>query len=190
MLDMPVVINIAVNLLLGAGLVLAVRRSPAMREGLFSWSLFLLIAFEAFAFTPIATYIFRFYPQWSMLYLFDPQIFPDLHHWIGWLSLLAIFLNFAAALCGYVIARIGVLSGQSYIWGAPLAIGTALIAYVGVVYGERVVFVGDYDAFWQGNAVLFVTQPPGWAGVVLYLGAAAMLIWTRNRFQNHDPSLL
>ncbi len=187
---MPVVINIAVNLLLGTGLALAVRRSPAMRESLFSWSLFLLIAFEALAFTPVATYVFRFYPQWSMLYWFDPQIFPDLHRWIGWLSLLAIVLNFAAALGAYLIARLGVLSGQFYLWAAPLVVGVVAIGYVGVVYGERVVFVGDYDAFWQGDAVLFVTAPPGWAGVALYLGAAALLIWTRARFQERDPSLL
>ena len=187
---MPVVINIAANLLFGAGLALVARRSPALRNTVYSWSFFFLLAFEAIAFTPVATYVFRFYPQWSMLYWFDPQIFPELERWIGLLSLLAIFLNFGAALCGYLIARAGILAGHIWIWTAPLATAISLIGYVSFAYGDRVVFIGDYDAFWQGNAVLLFGAAPGWAAVVLYVGAAAFLFWTRSRFGDRDPSLL
>ena len=45
-----------------------------------------LLAFQAIVVTPIATLLFRFYPQWSMFYWFDPQIFPELDAYTGMLS--------------------------------------------------------------------------------------------------------
>src|SRR6478672_9560650 len=102
---MPVLINLAVNVVLGASGVLALRKSPALRQGFLSWQLLLLTAFEALVFTPVATYLFRFYPQWSMLYLFDPQLYPDLERWLSVLSALIITLNFAALVGGYALAR-------------------------------------------------------------------------------------
>lgn len=187
---MPVVINIAANLLFGASLVLANRRSPALRQNVFSWSFFSLLAFEAMLFTPVATYVFRFYPQWSMLYWLDPQVFPAVERWIGWLSLAAVILNFAAAIGGYLLARLGVLASHVWMWAAPLVAATGLLVYAGITYGDRIAFVGDYDAFWQGNAVLMFEAPPGIAGVVLYAAAVALVVWTRHRFGDHDPSLI
>jgi hypothetical protein len=187
---MPVIVNICANLLFGAALVLAVRRSPAMRDAFLSWSLFFLIAFEAVVFTPVATFLFRFYPQWSMLYWFDPQIFPELDLWFGWLSALAVLLNFGAALLGYFLARLGVITGQAWLWSLPLAASAAAIAYVAFSFGERLVFIGDYDAFWQGNAQLMFSNLVGWIGVLCYIGTGAFVVWTHRRFHDHDPSLL
>jgi hypothetical protein len=187
---MPVVINIAANLLFGAGLALVARRSPALRQTVFSWPFFFLLAFEAVLFTPVATYVFRFYPQWSMLYWLDPQVFPALERWIGWLSMVAILLNFAAALGGYLAARLGIITNQVWMWSAPLVAATGLILYVGIAYWDRVAFVGDYDAFWQGNAVLMLMAPPGIAGMALYAAAIAFVAWTKRTFGDHDPRLL
>ncbi len=187
---MPVIVNLCANMVFGAALVLAVRRSPAMREGFVSWSLFFLVTFEAIVFTPVATFLFRFYPQWSMHYWFDPQIFPELDRWIGWLSALAVLLNFGAALLGYSLARLGVLTGRAWLWSLPLAVGSAVIAYVAFAAGDRLVFIGDYDAFWQGNAELMVTSAVGWVGIVCYAGTVAFVIWTYRRFRDHDPKLI
>jgi hypothetical protein len=141
-------------------------------------------------FTPVATFLFRFYPQWSMLYWFDPQIFPELHRWFGWLSALAVLLNFGAALLGYLLARLGVISGHAWLWSLPMVAAIAGIAYLAVGFGDRLVFIGDYDSFWQGNAQLAVTSPVGWVGIATYAGAALFVAWTHRRFGNRDPSFV
>ncbi|MBI3180267.1 MAG: hypothetical protein HYZ27_11440, partial [Deltaproteobacteria bacterium] len=132
---MPALINVAGNLVLGAAAVLAVRRSPALRQHPVSWSLLVLLAFEAVVVTPVTTYLFRFYPQWSMLYWFDPQLFPDLQSWFGLLSLAAVLLNGLAAVCGYFIARYGVKIGRLWPMELPIAVGVAAVVAVAVKWG-------------------------------------------------------
>lgn len=187
---MPVIVNIAANLIFGAALVLAVKRSAALRESFVSWVLFFLVGFQALLATPTTTFLFRFYPQWSMLYLFDPQIFPDLDRWIGWLSLCAVLLNFGASLLGYTLARLGVTTGQAWLWATPLVIGVATLSYIAFAFWDRVLFIGDYDAFWQGNAHVLVATLAGWLGILLYGLAIAFVVWTRHRFADHDPSFI
>jgi len=187
---MPALFNIAANLALGGGVALATRRSPAVRSELTSWALLFLVGFEAAIFTPAATYLFRFYPQWSMLYWFDPQIFPSLESWIGALSFVAVILNFAAAIGGFCVTRLGLLSRQDWLVWAPFGAAGVTTLVLLVLFGERVVFLGDYDAFWQGGARLFLLTAGGWVGLLLYAGGGAFVWWVRQRFADHDPSLL
>jgi hypothetical protein len=187
---MPALINIAFNLLLGTALVLVLRHSPALRQELISWSFFVLLGFEAVLVTPVTTYLFRFYPQWSMLYFFDPQIFPDLERYIGLLSLLAVVLNVGAGFAGYLLARLAVVLRQPWMWAAPIGAAFGIVFTVFILHGDRVLFVGDYDEFWQGNAAFILTSVPGITGVMLYLAAAALVVLVRWRFKDHDPRLL
>lgn len=73
---MPVPLNLAVNLAFAAGLVRLTRRSPGLRRHFCSWQLWLLLAFEAAVFTPVATYLFCRFPQYALLYTLDPQLEP------------------------------------------------------------------------------------------------------------------
>jgi hypothetical protein len=187
---MPALINIALNLLLGTVLVLALRHSQAMRQTLMSWAFFVLLGFETLLVTPVTTYLFRFYPQWSMLYFFDPQIFPDLERYIGLLSLLAVVLNVSAAFLGYILARMALLLRQPWMWAAPIGAAAGVIFTIFILHGDRVLFVGDYDEFWQGNGAFILTSVPGITGLVLYLAAAALIVVVRRRFRDHDPSLI
>ncbi|OGQ91708.1 MAG: hypothetical protein A2289_23935 [Deltaproteobacteria bacterium RIFOXYA12_FULL_58_15] len=169
---------------------LAVRRSPALRESFLNWSLFFLIGFEALVFTPMATFLFRFYPQWSMLYWFDPQIFPALERWIGLMSAVFVLVNFGAVLLGYSVTRIGVLGDQTWLWSLPIGAATLLIAYFCVGYWDRLIFIGDYDAFWQGNAELIFTKFAGWFGILAYGAGIWLVLMARKKFAKRDPSLL
>ena len=187
---MPALLNIALNLGVGAGLVLAIRKSPALRQSAVSWSFFALLAFEALLVTPVTTYLFRFYPQWSLLYLFDPQVFPDLDRFIGLLSLVAVLLNVGAAFLVYALGRLAVLLRQPWLWGLVFGAAVSLTLGVFVLHGDRVLFVGDYDEFWQGNATFLLTSTPGMVGLLLYAGAATLIVLIRRRFKDHDPSLL
>ncbi len=187
---MPAVVNFAANLVLGGAVPLVLRRSPAIRRELTSWALLALVGFEAFVFTPVATYLFRFYPQWSMLYIFDPQIFPELDNWVGVLSFVAVLANFGAVLGGFYATREGLLRGERWlVWLAP-GLGAAIALFVFVFFGKRVVFMGDYDAFWQGNADIFLARVGGWIGLLLYGGSALFVSFLHTRFADHDPSLV
>lgn len=187
---MPAVINLAANLILGSAVALVLARSQAMRRELMSWPLLALVGFEAIVFTPIATFLFRFYPQWSMLYVFDPQIFPELENWIGLVALVAVLANFAAALGGFLATREGLLRHHRELtWGATAAGGASILLFF-VLFGERVVFMGDYDAFWQGNADIFLARVGGWLGLLLYAGAGLFVAFLHTRFADHDPSFV
>jgi hypothetical protein len=187
---MPAAVNIGANLMFGAALVLAVRRSPSLRQNFVGWVFFFLLGFEALLFTPVSTYLFRFYPQWSMLYWFDPQVFPDLHRWIGWLSALAVLLNFGAAILGFFLARLGILTGQTWLWSVPLAVASAVMAYVLFGFWDRIIYIGDHDSFWSGNASSLFSSLSGWIGILLYAALITFVVWIHRRFHDHDPSFL
>ncbi len=187
---MPAAINVAANFALGGALVLVLKASPAIRREMVSWGLLFLLFFEALVFTPVAVYLFRFYPQWSMLYWFDPQMFPRLDNWIGLLSFLATALNFAAAVVGFALARLGIIIGQRWLAWGPALVGVACVLLMIVAYGDRVAFIGDYDAFWQGTADLLFKRLAGWIGLGGYAAAVGFLFWVRSRFADHDPTLV
>lgn len=187
---MPAVLNFAVNLALGSFVVLVLQRSPALRRDRMSWPVLTLVIFEALLFTPVATYLFRFYPQWSMLYLFDPQIFPALDNWVGFLSLVAVLMNFVCVLGGFYTTREGLLRDKRWLtYGALVAAGVVVLLCF-VLFGKRVAFIGDYDAYWQGNAELFLVRLAGWVGLALYASAAGLVLFLRSRFADHDPKLV
>lgn len=186
---MPAIINVCGNFCLGATMALVSRRSQAMRQEFIAWPLLFLLGFESLFVTPLCTYLFRFYPQWSLLYWFDPQIFVNLDRWIGWLSALAIVLNFVAAGVGYTVTRAGILTKLKWLELAPLGAAALVMVFFLYRFGERVAYIGDYDTFWQGNAEMLLARPPGWVGTFLYLGGFAFVGWVRHRYRDRDPSV-
>jgi hypothetical protein len=187
---MPAVINFAANLALGSLVVLVLPNSPALRRDLMSWPLLTLVVFESLLFTPVATYLFRFYPQWSMLYLFDPQIFPTLENWIGFLSLIVVLMNFMGAIGGFYATREGLLRGKRSLTYAAVALALVISLTCVICFGKRLVLIGDYDAFWQGNADIILIRFAGWLGLLLYASTALFVLFLRSRFADHDPKLI
>ena len=182
--------NLAANVLFGVAFALATRQSEALRRELISWQVLFLLTFEAVIFTPVATFLFRFYPQWSMLYAFDPQLFPELDRWIGVLSGVVVLLNFAGALTGFFLARESILRESVAWWAAPAAAGGLILLTCFVAFAKRIVLVGDYDAYWQGTARMLLLRPPGWAGVLLYGSLIAFVRWVHVRFGKADPTII
>lgn len=187
---MPAPINIALNLVLGSVLAWVLRRSPAMRQELLNWSLLLLLAIEAVLITPMTTYLFRFYPHWSMLYLLDPQVYPVVDDLTGILSLLAVCLNFGAAFLGYWLMRESLLTGKTWQRILPSSLAAVIIVAVFGFCYQQVGLMGDYDDFWQGQARFILLTFAGWLGVLVYGGAAALVTWVHLRFSRNDPQFL
>ena len=186
---MPVAINIAANLVFGASIAWVARRSETLQESWLNWSSLMLFAFEAVLITPATTYLFRFYPHWSTFYVFDPQKFPAIQDWLGWLSLLVIILNFGAALAGYLMTRSGILNSSTLRMLLPIVLGTLLIGLLGTLLYERVFFVAEYDSFWEGDTAMLLSQAPGIVGILVYLLAGVFVLWIHIRFGRQGPSL-
>lgn len=185
---MPALVNACANVAMGGAFALIARRSAAMKEELLAWPLLFLLAFEGVCITPVATYLFRFYPQWSMLYWFDPQIFSGLEEWIGALGALAILINVGGAIGGYAAGREGIRSGRRWLTYLPVGVGGGGVLLLLWLFGHRVIYVGDYDAYWRGEADFFLLRAPGLIGTALYVAGAAFVRWLHLRFGQRDPS--
>ena len=187
---MPIIINLAATMLFGAGLAAVAKSSPAFKEQFVNWVFIFLLSFVAFVITPVTTYTFRFYPQWSMLYLFDPQLFPDLDKWLNLLSAASALSNFLAGIFGYGLARSGYLSQNRTKSSLPFVIGVGMLLTVLIFQFDRIAFVGDYDAYWQGQALLMIKTAPGLLGLFTYLGAFIFILWVHSRFAGRDPEFI
>ena len=186
---MPILMNLCINLLLGSSIAMVARNSDAMRENWLSWSSLAMLTFEAVCMTPMATYAFRFYPDWSMLYLLDPEIFPRFPYWVGWLSIVVVALNFVTATIGYLITRHGILSENSTWSLAPMIVGATSLLAIVMVFHKRIFFIGDYESFLAGEAQLIVTTVVGGCGVLVYCLALGFVAWLSQRFSESDPKL-
>lgn len=187
---MPLLFNCASNLALGAALAWAMRRNPAFSRTLAAWPLLLLAVFEALVVTPVTTYLMRFYPHWATSYLFDPQIFPRLDHWVGWLCLGPVALNFLAAFVGYALVYRGVTEDNRVLTRLPAIIALDTWAVVTGLAGKRLAHLGDYDSFWQGHAQLLLKVPAGVVVVFTYTASAAFVLWLGRRYSTQTPDFM
>ncbi|MEL6548230.1 MAG: hypothetical protein AAFQ82_26620, partial [Myxococcota bacterium] len=176
---MPAVFNFGAHVLLGSFLALSARNSERFRQELVSWPLILLFGFHALVAAPSGTYLFRFFPQWSMLYAFDPQVVPELEDWIGLLSGGVVLLNLVCGVFGLVVTRLGVLRGSRALEILPISLALLSWALLFTVYGERTFWVGTYDAYWQDEAALLFTTLPGILGLGTYLAGIGFIVWIR-----------
>ncbi len=186
---MPALVNVAASLAFGASLALVLRRSPSLRDETLSWPFIVLLAFEAVVATPVATLLFRFHPQWSMFYWFDPQVFPEIDAWTGALSAIAVLANATAACAGFMVVRQSVRMGPEWLRWVPFGVSAAMLAWWLVVFPRRLVFIGDYDEFWQGHASLMVARFAGWVGIITYAAAVLLVLVLRQRYADREPQI-
>lgn len=188
-ITMPILLNLCMSLLLGSSIAMVARNSKAMQQHWLSWSSLALLAFEALCITPMATFAFRFYPDWSVLYLLDPELFPRFPYWVGWFSILVIILNFITATSAYLITRYGILK-ESIAWMlSPMVIGASSLLVIVALFYKRIFFIGDYEAFLAGEAQLILTTTIGITGITVYCLAVGFVTWLSRRFSLSDPKL-
>ena len=165
------------------------RQSKAMRESWLSWSSLAMLAFEAVCITPMATYAFRFYPDWSMLYLLDPEIFPRFPYWVGWLSIFVVALNFLTVTAAYLITREAILREKLNIALATIITGASSFILILLIFHKRIFFVGDYEAFLAGEAQLIIKTIVGISGIVVCCLGVGFVSWLGQRFSERDPKI-
>lgn len=187
---MPVVIHWAFNFMLGVCTARAVRGAPGLHVGRAPWPLLFLTAFEGIFVTPLVTYLFRYWPAWSMFYLFDPAAYPMLDSFIGLLSAAVVAVDFLLMWLGFVCGRTSVTPAHGR-WLQWPSIACAGITGLCLAYlGDRMAFAGDYDTFWRGEAPLWLSTPAGWVSLALFGGALCFVLVLRQRFAQRDPVFL
>ena len=186
---MPALINFAASMVFGASMALVARRSSAMVWDLVSWPLLLVIGFQCLVMTPVATYLFQFYPQWSLFYWFDPQLFPRFGDWVTWLSFGAVMLNWMASTLSYISTRKGIVEKNTFFRLLPFGIAASIFLPSVAIYWEQIAFLGDYDSYLGGQGVPIFVSFAGWCGITIYLVGFLFLLWAHSRFGRRDPAL-
>jgi len=178
---MPALINIWGHFLLGIVVAHLARHQLLRPKSLLSPALIYLLAFQGLLSIPVCTYLSHFFPHWTLLYFFDPQIFPRLYHFPGILSFVLVFLNTLAAFAGFFIYRHALIIQQRGIWLAPAGLSSICIFIVFFRYYHRIFFVGDHTTYWQGEAYFWLAHVSGWLGLSMIMSAALLLSYLHRK---------
>ena len=152
------------------------------------WVLAALV-FHSVVFTPSFLYAVVFYPDWAVMYLFEPLALPPFS-WMGWiLSAVALVLSFAFLLAGFSYGRKRVLEGKG-----PSAVTIVTFIYVVaaavmVVLFRRTLSLGTLAQYRGEGARFLFSRPLGFvfAGYLLSIPAS---IWFWRRLFARKPSHL
>lgn len=179
---MPVIINWAANILFGWAVVMVARRNEELHQGAWGWIALLLIGYESLVFTPVAVYLFRFYPHWSTNYLFDPDIYPRIYYWAFGLSALVVVGNYLAVVGSYLASRWLLLRRQTTLLWLPAVVAVVAVLVVVVSYGSRLLRLADFYQYWGGGGVPLLSHPAGLVGLGALAGMAAVVVLVQRWF--------
>lgn len=186
---MPICFNFVCHLIFGALMAIVFKQSPVLKQ-LINWQMLLALIFTTVLSIPITTYLFLFYPHWSLLYLFDPQLYPMMTHFIQSLSSVVALLHVAIVLCGFYWARYGIMQHNMLIAYQPIIFSLCALCLLTWLFASRLLFIDTFDNFWQGSATPLIQSTAGWLGMSLYIAMFTFILWLRNHFHHRDPKFL
>lgn len=188
---MPAFVHLTLHALLGSLLAWCTRTAPRARAYFWAWPVFLGLAYTTAVLLPVAAYHFRYYPDFSLGYAFDPVLYPWADAQVHWLGLLAAVSYLATFLSGYAVTRAGLLRrGRVLAVSAPVIVLVAALTFATLVGSDRCLLRSDYADFWRGRAVPWTGTPSGGAGIAAYLVALIGLRYVERRWRHRDPTLL
>tara|TARA_B100000959_G_scaffold225390_1_gene239500 strand:+ start:59 stop:607 length:549 start_codon:yes stop_codon:yes gene_type:complete len=176
---MPAIINIWGHFSLGVVLAYVARHQLLRAKSSLTPALIYLLAFQVILSIPVCAYLSHFFPHWTLLYFFDPQIFINLYQFPGILSFTLICLNTMAALLGFFLFRQSLKHQQKVFWAGPLTLSSATILILFVQYYHRIFFIGNHATYWQGGAKFWLAHISGWLGLSMMLAGFVLLVWLR-----------
>lgn len=153
-------LSFAASLLTGVAYAMAGRALADPDVFVDRWFL-ALIVFQSVVFTPLFLYWTVFYPDWAVMYLFEP-VRPVEEIGLGWMfSAVGMLLCFAMAVFGYAYGRKRVLQGSGAgAVVAAVALASAVLA-LNFVFHRRFLHVGQMSQFRDGSARLIFASIPG-----------------------------
>ena len=167
-------------MILLVGLVFAWCARVQFTGGARPWGreLFAVLSFAGIIVWPLSLYFFLVYPDWSWLYLVDPDRLP---RGISVLILIALVVVLLAGyLAGWALLR---ASAEKWLLGAMGGVGAALVLFV-VMARRRLLASGSYAEYHTGRALSASESKLAWAiGITLigFAAAAGMVGFTLNQ---------
>ena len=174
---MPFYLNVALSFLVALLWVERLRDRGYLFQHFLSWPLVILVAFQCIVLTPLQTFHFRFHHDWALAYLVDPDLHPSVDSLLTLWTLLAAILPFGAALAAYAIARIPFDKPKSR---APrfTLVGACVVVVLTIAFLWReLLYLGEYNEFFLGEARFLLITPTGVGGVVQFLACCALLYY-------------
>jgi hypothetical protein len=174
-----VFIDVTFNVLLGLALPIAAGEKARGGAPFFLRYLAIVVLFELFFFMPGGYWLYRTFPDWSLMYAFDPAA-------LTWLTppLVALFY-LAAAVTGFSASFAAVRWGRGGVAYALVAVVVAALGAIFVWGLKRLVVVGTFSEFNAGTGMTSILGSPlSWqlaiivAWVVLPL---AVIFWRTRR---------
>lgn len=187
---MPAIFHLVAHAMLGSLLAWCSRAAPRGQQRLLGWPLLVGLAYAAGILLPVAAFQFRFYPDFSLSYAFDPVLYPWVENRVGWLGLSACIANVAALVVGYAVTRAGVRAGRwTVVFVVPVG-SVATAVWAALHFGPANLALGDYGAYWRGQAVPWTSTASGVVVALAYTSALVALRYGEGHWRGRDPALL
>lgn len=187
---MSALFHLVAHALLGSLLAWCSRGAPRGQQRLFGWPLLVGLTYATGVLLPVAAYQFRFYPDFSLCYAFDPVLYPWVETQLAWLGVLACLANLAALVLGYDCTRAGVRGRR---WALKLLVPAAALATGGWAtwhFGAANLALSDYATYWRGQASPWTTAPSGFVAACSYTLALVGLRYGETHWRGREPELL
>ncbi|MBI5528614.1 MAG: hypothetical protein HY897_19975 [Deltaproteobacteria bacterium] len=147
-----------------AGCLYALAGADKVRTGDLVGRWFLAtVVYHSVIFVPVFLYATVFYPDWSVMYFFQPLRTPPVSE-RGWLfSAAALVLTFATMLAGFLYGRKRSIEGKGASAATIVTFIYAISFAVMAVLFRRTLFAGTLEQYGGVGAKFIFARPLGWA---------------------------
>lgn len=185
---MPFYFNLLISFALGALWVERLKRRPELfRAGLLSFPLIGHIVFQLIVLTPIQVFQFRFHHDWSLGYLIDPELHPEVDEYLAIWSFLAALLLVGVGVLGHLVGRLPFDKPKTpAVRYAHAACAVLALAIGGILFREWW-WIGTFDEFFAGEARFLLRTPTGLVGIA-ELAACGAFLHLGPRIYSYLPS--
>jgi len=158
--------DIIFSFIIGGALALLFEKElKSTRSGFFNPYFISGLIFEGLFYLPLGIFLYYFYPAWSWMYFFNPGSVSLLK-----LALLGIIMTFSYILSyGLGFQLIRFLNQRGSKRGAKIILGSAvgILAFFSLFTLNRLFYVGDYQVWREGLAVLFFRHRLFWINLLM-----------------------
>lgn len=170
-------LDLFLNFGLGAGFALSAKEQLLRSHSIFYHRYFLaVVLYETIVFAPIGIFLLKYYPDWSVMYLFDSSSASLLS------AIWAIGLYYFAIISGYIYAQTFIK--QNKVIGIYFLLALCALGLLGIILEnpKRIYYVGTYAQFHSNTASPFYSDLKFilfflFAGPVFILTAGFLMRW-------------
>lgn len=173
---MPIAFVFALTILMPYLVLICRRHTSELDSNFLGWFFLLLCSFQTLAITPYLLYLSRFYRDWGIFYLVNPEQFPILETQSLAISGIIVVIGYFLMILSYGYTRLTLRSRHMFAVHWPLFITLGASGAAGYFFQERLMRVANYSSFWDGSGVIFYLHPVCWSFGAVILAAIFTLL--------------